>query len=615
MGFPWRRSHLGCFCLALRVFGTSINGGCRRFGNRSLNEHGELQCSWQGIYKGPRFTLFSKALVTYQGEGLNLQSFCVPFLPSVAVGESFRPMTSTADTERRKHKLRELQLIRRKTNLRKAHLNEEEMLVWRLEKARRKEAFLVQRLRKYELPEDPQPLHDPEIITSEQLQSLKKIGYKNTNYVQVGRRGVYGGVVQNMHLHWKKHETVQIDCGSYKAADIREMAAELARLSGGIAIDIHQGNIIIMYRGRNYNQPKGEMIPRNTLTKRRALYKSKYLQALEMLKKYINNLENELQILWKRKENEVLQETIPGSLSAGTSTLQEVSGKANYFKTVVNGMEETMLREFDEDESSERFIGVGMICARDSDTIEEKPHQMLELEKKFQTDAVIQQTQATSYQKIDEETTNEGRFKSEKTSFASKSDINKACHHQQIGREETDKFLDGQSIEEINRDKEAMHIQKNQENIQAVEMEDKLDYYSDLEEVPYGWKDIQELKFRSKHCIEEMPKSQIGESGDSIGDLYPESFGNYTDKDFEDPDAQEQPMRLQCKTSRVRHVRKQDDNFLWFGEDEADIIEEQDCKLLSVTVLPQHIDESAKTKESMKVGEENSSIIENLSPR
>ena len=127
----------------------------------------------------------------------------------------------------------------------------------------------MQRLKKYELEDDPEPVHDPELITPEQLQALKKIGYKNRNYAPIGRRGVYGGVVQNMHMHWKFHETVQVDCHIFKREDMRTIAKQLAVLSGGIVIDIHQKTNIIMYRGRNYKQPKTEMIPKNTLTKRK----------------------------------------------------------------------------------------------------------------------------------------------------------------------------------------------------------------------------------------------------------------------------------------------------------------------------------------------------------
>ena len=114
----------------------------------------------------------------------------------------------------------------------------------------------------------PPPRHDPELLTPEQLQAYKKIGFRNKNYVPVGVRGVFGGVVQNMHLHWKFHETVQVCCDNFPKEKIKEMAIMLARLSGGIVVNVHNVKTIIMFRGRNYRQPKN-LIPINTLTKRK----------------------------------------------------------------------------------------------------------------------------------------------------------------------------------------------------------------------------------------------------------------------------------------------------------------------------------------------------------
>lgn len=113
-----------------------------------------------------------------------------------------------------------------------------------------------EQLKKYELPPLPEPDPDPEILTPEQLHALKKLGYKNKNYVPVGRRGIYGGTIQNMHMHWKKHETVRIDCDNFPKEKIKDMGEQLERLSGGTVIDIHQGTTIIMWRGRNYKRPK-----------------------------------------------------------------------------------------------------------------------------------------------------------------------------------------------------------------------------------------------------------------------------------------------------------------------------------------------------------------------
>lgn len=132
--------------------------------------------------------------------------------------------------------------------------------------AKRKEEWLIEKLRKFEVPKAPAETYDPEILTEEERHYLKRTGEKKKNYVPVGRRGVFGGVVLNMHLHWKKHETVKVICKPCKPGQVHEYAEELARLSKGIAIYIKADNTIIFYRGKNYVQPK-VMSPLDTLSK------------------------------------------------------------------------------------------------------------------------------------------------------------------------------------------------------------------------------------------------------------------------------------------------------------------------------------------------------------
>ncbi|XP_059291212.1 CRM-domain containing factor CFM9, mitochondrial [Lycium ferocissimum] len=186
-----------------------------------------------------------------------------------------------------------LREIRRSKKLKLKLMTDEERLIYNLRRAKKKVALLLQKLKKYELPDLPFPRHDPELLTPEQLQAYKKIGFRNKNYVPVGVRGVFGGVVQNMHLHWKFHETVQVCCDNFPKEKIKEMASMLARLSGGIVVNIHNVKTIIMFRGRNYRQPKN-LIPMNTLTKRKALFKARFEQALESQKLNIKKIEQEL---------------------------------------------------------------------------------------------------------------------------------------------------------------------------------------------------------------------------------------------------------------------------------------------------------------------------------
>lgn len=96
------------------------------------------------------------------------------------------------------------------------------------------------------------------------------MGHKCKNYVPVGRRGIFQGVILNMHLHWKKHQTLKVIVKTFTPEEVREIAAELARLSGGIVLDIHEENTIIMYRGKNYAQPPTEiMSPKVTLSRKK----------------------------------------------------------------------------------------------------------------------------------------------------------------------------------------------------------------------------------------------------------------------------------------------------------------------------------------------------------
>ncbi|KAI4353475.1 hypothetical protein L6164_002423 [Bauhinia variegata] len=181
----------------------------------------------------------------------------------------------------------------------------EEKILYKLRKARKKEERLVEALKKIEPAESSETTHDPEILTPEEHFYFMKMGLKCKNYVPVGRRGIYQGVILNMHLHWKKHQTLKVVVKTFSPEEVKEIAAELARLTGGIVLDIHEDNTIIMYRGKNYSQPPTEiMSPRVTLSRKKALDKSKYLDALRAVRRYIPRLEQELQLLQAQLRSE-----------------------------------------------------------------------------------------------------------------------------------------------------------------------------------------------------------------------------------------------------------------------------------------------------------------------
>lgn len=101
-----------------------------------------------------------------------------------------------------------------------------------------------------------------------------------------------------IYMHWKKHETVKVICKPCKPGQVQEYADEIARLSGGIPIQVIGDDTIIFYRGKNYVQP-AVMSPIDTLSKKRALEKSKYEQSLESVRRFIAIAEKELELFYR----------------------------------------------------------------------------------------------------------------------------------------------------------------------------------------------------------------------------------------------------------------------------------------------------------------------------
>lgn len=168
----------------------------------------------------------------------------------------------------------------------------------KLERAKVKESMLIERLKRYEVDKATGPEVKPHELTGEERFYFKKMAQKGSNYVPLGRRGVFGGVILNMHLHWKKHETVKVICKPCKPGQVHEYAREIARLSGGVVIQVIGEDTIVFYRGKDYVQPK-VMSPVDTLSKKRALEKSKYEQSLESVRRFIAIAEKELELYYR----------------------------------------------------------------------------------------------------------------------------------------------------------------------------------------------------------------------------------------------------------------------------------------------------------------------------
>ncbi|KAH1089504.1 hypothetical protein J1N35_016761 [Gossypium stocksii] len=180
----------------------------------------------------------------------------------------------------------------------KKFANAEERIKYKLDKAKIKEGLLLERLKRYEVSKVQGPVVKPHELTGEERFYMKKMAQKRSNYVPIGRRGIFGGVILNMHMHWKKHETVKVICKPCKPGQVHDYADEIARLSGGIPVQIIGDDTIVFYRGKNYVQPE-VMSPVDTLSKKRALEKSKYEQSLESVRRFIAIAEKELELYYR----------------------------------------------------------------------------------------------------------------------------------------------------------------------------------------------------------------------------------------------------------------------------------------------------------------------------
>lgn len=99
-----------------------------------------------------------------------------------------------------------------------------------------------------------------------------------------GIRGVFDGVIENMHLHWKHRELVKLISKQKTLAFVEDTAKLLEYESGGVLVAIERvpkGFALIYYRGKNYRRPIS-IRPRNLLTKAKALKRSVAMQRHEV---------------------------------------------------------------------------------------------------------------------------------------------------------------------------------------------------------------------------------------------------------------------------------------------------------------------------------------------
>ncbi|XP_042457418.1 CRM-domain containing factor CFM3, chloroplastic/mitochondrial-like [Zingiber officinale] len=140
---------------------------------------------------------------------------------------------------------------------------------------------------------------DLEIVTDEERALFRTIGLKMKGALLLGRRGIFDGTVENMHLNWKNNELVKILVKGKNFKQVKHIAISLEAESGGVLISLDKttkGYAIIFYRSKNYQRPQ-IIKPRNLLTRRQALARSIELQRREALLHHISNLQDQIQML------------------------------------------------------------------------------------------------------------------------------------------------------------------------------------------------------------------------------------------------------------------------------------------------------------------------------
>ncbi|KAF8103676.1 hypothetical protein N665_0186s0044 [Sinapis alba] len=141
------------------------------------------------------------------------------------------------------------------------------------------------------------PDYDQEVISEEERIMFRKVGLKMKSYLPLGIRGVFDGVIENMHLHWKHRELVKLISKQKSLTFVEDTARLLEYESGGVLVAIEKvpkGFALIYYRGKNYQRPIS-LRPRNLLTKAKALKRSIAMQRHEALSQHISELEKTIE--------------------------------------------------------------------------------------------------------------------------------------------------------------------------------------------------------------------------------------------------------------------------------------------------------------------------------
>ncbi|MCO5569754.1 hypothetical protein L7F22_023469 [Adiantum nelumboides] len=202
---------------------------------------------------------------------------------------------SSADELKRKAEQAEQEMRRQVEKAKKIALAKEleEKLDLAVEKKRKAERDLEMLDAMFTPVDEPADL---EPLTEEEKYMFRRLGLKMGQFLLIGRRGVFDGVVENMHLHWKHRELVKLIVKERDPVQLQKTARLLEYESGGVLIAVEstsKGQAIIVYRGKNYQRPEN-LRPQSLLNKKKALERSLEMQRRESLAGHISALEQEI---------------------------------------------------------------------------------------------------------------------------------------------------------------------------------------------------------------------------------------------------------------------------------------------------------------------------------
>lgn len=141
-----------------------------------------------------------------------------------------------------------------------------------------------------------EPDADQELITNEERICFRKMGLKMDSCLTLGRRGVFDGVIEGLHQHWKHREVVKVITMQRAFNQVNYTAKLLEAESGGILVSVDklkEGYAIIIFRGKNYKRPL-HSVSKNLLTKRKALSRSLEMQRIGSLKFFANQRQQKI---------------------------------------------------------------------------------------------------------------------------------------------------------------------------------------------------------------------------------------------------------------------------------------------------------------------------------